>query len=107
MDLSCFHIKVAVSKLSEMAPGTHFHPIIGDNQADPSHVKRVVFCSGKYYYTLEKERERKDIQDTAIIRLEVCYLMYFLLEAKERGSPPLDLVGRGGGVLGAFLANFF
>ncbi|CAB3992371.1 probable 2-oxoglutarate dehydrogenase E1 component DHKTD1, mitochondrial, partial [Paramuricea clavata] len=61
---------VAVSKLSEMAPGTHFHPILGDNHVDPSQVKRVVFCSGKYYYTLAKERENRNIQDTAIIRLE-------------------------------------
>jgi 2-oxoglutarate dehydrogenase complex dehydrogenase (E1) component-like enzyme len=54
-----------------MAPGTHFHPVLGDDQADPSQVKRVVFCSGKYYYTLAKERENRSIQDTAIIRLEV------------------------------------
>ena len=60
-----------MSKLNEMAPGTHFHPILGDNQVDPSQVKRVVFCSGKYYYTLAKERENRNIQDIAIIRLEV------------------------------------
>ena len=62
-----------MSKLSEMAPGTHFHPVLGDNHVDPSQVKRVVFCSGKYYYTLAKERENRNIQDTAIIRLEVCH----------------------------------
>lgn len=54
-----------------MAPGTHFEPIIGDDHVEPSLVSRVVFCSGKYYYTLAKERENKNIQDTAIIRLEV------------------------------------
>lgn len=64
-------IKAAVSKLSEMAPGTHFQPILGDDQVDPNQVKRVVFCSGKYYYTLAKERENRNIQDMAIIRLEV------------------------------------
>ena len=66
-----FLLKVAVSKLSEMAPGTHFHPVLGDDQVDPSQVKRVIFCSGKYYYTLVKERENRNIQDTAIVRLEV------------------------------------
>ncbi len=60
-----------MSQLNEMAPGTHFHPVLGDDHADPSQVKRVVFCSGKYYYTLAKERENRSIQDTAIIRLEV------------------------------------
>lgn len=60
-----------MSKLSEMSPGTYFQPILGDREVDPSQVKRVVFCSGKYYYTLAKERETRNIQDMAIIRLEV------------------------------------
>ncbi|XP_046848415.1 probable 2-oxoglutarate dehydrogenase E1 component DHKTD1, mitochondrial isoform X2 [Xenia sp. Carnegie-2017] len=61
---------VAVSKLNEMAPGSHFHPVLGDEKVDPSHVKCVVFCSGKYYYTLLKERENRHAHDMAIVRLE-------------------------------------
>lgn len=55
-----------------MAPGSHFHPVLGDEKVDPSHVKCVVFCSGKYYYTLLKERENRHAHDMAIVRLEVC-----------------------------------
>ena len=34
-------------------------------------VTRVIFCSGKHYYTLDSHRRKKGITDTAIIRLEV------------------------------------
>ena len=34
-------------------------------------VTRVVFCSGKHYYTLDNYRVKQEIRDTAIIRLEV------------------------------------
>ena len=60
-----------MSKLTEMMPGTYFHPVLGDTQVDPKNVKRVVFCSGKYYYTLIKERQKKNVADTALVRLEV------------------------------------
>lgn len=61
-----------MSKLDEMKPGTYFHPVLGDTDiTNTDGVKRVVFCSGKYYYNLTKERERKNVIDTALIRLEV------------------------------------
>lgn len=60
----------AVSSLSDMKPGTTFNPVLGDNVANPSKVKRIIMCSGKYYYTLNKERQDKGRDDTAIIRLE-------------------------------------
>lgn len=66
-----FSIKVAVSNLSEMAPGTYFRPVLEDKHVESNQVKRVVFCSGKYYYSLAKERENRSILDMAIIRLEV------------------------------------
>ncbi|XP_023235170.1 probable 2-oxoglutarate dehydrogenase E1 component DHKTD1, mitochondrial isoform X2 [Centruroides sculpturatus] len=63
-------LPAAVSSLSDMISGTTFTPVLGDNTADPNKVKRVVICSGKYFYTLHKEREDKKIEDTAIIRIE-------------------------------------
>ncbi|CAG9787105.1 unnamed protein product [Diatraea saccharalis] len=60
----------AVSSLADFAPGTHFHPVIGDNKADPLKVRRMIFVSGKHYYELHKERVRGKIDDVAIIRLE-------------------------------------
>lgn len=44
--------------------------ILGDSSVNPSNVKKVVFVSGKHYYTLLGEREARGIKDTAIIRVE-------------------------------------
>ena len=68
----------AVSSLSEMAPGTSFQPVIGDVTSDPSKVKKVVFVSGKHYYTLKKEQTTRGVTDMAIIRLEVGNFTCFL-----------------------------
>ena len=62
---------VATSDLSQMAPGTSFQPVLGDTHAVNKHVTRVVFVSGKHYYTLQAYREQQNIQNTAIIRVEV------------------------------------
>ncbi|KAJ3394106.1 hypothetical protein HDU84_000134 [Entophlyctis sp. JEL0112] len=60
----------AVSSITEMAPGTSFQNIIVD-AASKSSVKRVVFCSGKLYYELAKERAIKGLDErVAIVRLE-------------------------------------
>lgn len=63
-------LPAAVSSLQEMGPGTHFKPVLGDNSVNSSSVNRVVFCSGKHYYTIAKQREATNGTDTAIIRLE-------------------------------------
>ncbi|XP_059260307.1 2-oxoadipate dehydrogenase complex component E1 isoform X4 [Mustela nigripes] len=62
----------AVSTLQEMAPGTTFKPVIGDSSVDPKKVKRLVFCCGKHFYALLKQRESLEAKkhDFAIIRLE-------------------------------------
>ena len=62
---------VATSQLPQMAPGTSFQPVLGDTHAVNKHVTRVVFVSGKHYYTLQAYRELHNIQNTAIIRVEV------------------------------------
>ncbi|PVD25710.1 hypothetical protein C0Q70_13370 [Pomacea canaliculata] len=61
---------VATSSLADMLPGTHFQPVIGDNTVSQKAVKKVIFCSGKHFYTLDKERQEKGVNDIAIIRLE-------------------------------------
>ncbi|XP_039101951.1 probable 2-oxoglutarate dehydrogenase E1 component DHKTD1, mitochondrial isoform X2 [Hyaena hyaena] len=62
----------AVSSLHEMAPGTTFKPVIGDSSVDPKNVKSLVFCCGKHFYALLKQRESLEAKkgDFAIIRLE-------------------------------------
>jgi len=61
-----------VSHLDELASGG-FREILDDKQANPEKVRRVVFCSGKIYYDLLEEKEKKDYQDTALIRIEQVY----------------------------------
>ncbi|XP_071800506.1 2-oxoadipate dehydrogenase complex component E1-like [Asterias amurensis] len=60
----------AVSSLADMAPGTSFKPVIGDTKANPKEVDHVIFCCGKHYYDLIKEREQREAYTTAIIRIE-------------------------------------
>lgn len=54
--------------------GTKFKRLIPDEgpaAQDPARVKRVIFCSGKVYYDLAKERKRQKLEtEVAIIRLE-------------------------------------
>jgi probable 2-oxoglutarate dehydrogenase E1 component DHKTD1 len=60
-----------VSSLADMAPGTTFQPVISDPSVDAASVKRILIVSGKHYYALMKERDIREVKDTAIIRLEV------------------------------------
>lgn len=60
----------ATSTLSEMSQGTCYRPVIGDDKCKLEDIKTVAFCSGKYYYEIEKLREKYVRNDMAIIRLE-------------------------------------
>ncbi|GIV44169.1 MAG: hypothetical protein KatS3mg035_1292 [Bacteroidia bacterium] len=44
-----------------------------DDIADPQKVERVLFCSGKIYYDLDKYRQQFNIENVAIIRIEQLY----------------------------------
>merc|ERR1719507_668410 len=64
-------LAAASSDLSEMASGTHFKPVIGDDKCtNPNAVTRLIFVSGKHYYAVAKHVEENKIEDTAIVRLE-------------------------------------
>ena len=68
---SLLRLPEARSKWSEMGPGTSFNRIIPDNHKNPENVKRLMFCSGKVYYDLVKERATRGFEDSvAIIRVE-------------------------------------
>ncbi|KAK1944934.1 putative 2-oxoglutarate dehydrogenase E1 component DHKTD1 [Phytophthora citrophthora] len=63
----------ATSPLSEMGPGTSFQPVLSDPSiTDASQVKKVYFCSGKFYYELAKERlaRCKNPENIALVRVE-------------------------------------
>ncbi|XP_050405927.1 2-oxoadipate dehydrogenase complex component E1 [Patella vulgata] len=64
-------LPAAASDLSTMGPGTEFQTVLGDSTSiKPDAVERVIFCSGKHYYNLVKERESRNINNTVFIRLE-------------------------------------
>ena len=62
------HPKV-ISSIAEFTSGT-FQPIIEDDLIPVKNTKTLVFCTGKFYYDLIDEREKKGRDDVAIIRLE-------------------------------------
>ena len=67
--------KLCVSKLSEMGPDTTFHRILWDDNTklEDKKVKRVVLCSGKVYYDLFEEREKRGQDDVYLMRVEQLY----------------------------------
>ncbi|MGH8032783.1 MAG: 2-oxoglutarate dehydrogenase E1 component [Luteimonas sp.] len=64
--------KLAVSSLDELANG-EFQHLIGDATADPKKVKRIVACSGKVYYDLVEDAQKRGQDDVAIVRIEQLY----------------------------------
>lgn len=56
------------------AAGTHFKRIIPDDGSatvQPEKVKRVVFCTGKIYYELIRERQHRGLDGAvAVVRIE-------------------------------------
>jgi 2-oxoglutarate dehydrogenase E1 component len=75
--------KRAVSRLDEMGPDTFFHRLLWDDAqflqgekiklvADEK-IRRVVLCSGKVYYDLYEEREKRGVDDIYLLRVEQLY----------------------------------
>lgn len=75
--------KRAVSKLDEMGEDTSFHRVLLDDaQTLPEQavklvaddkIRRVILCSGKVYYDLYEEREKRGVDDVYILRVEQLY----------------------------------
>jgi 2-oxoglutarate dehydrogenase E1 component len=75
--------KRAVSRLDEMGPNTTFHRLLWDDaQLHPDggirlvpdeKIRRVVLCSGKVYYDLFEDREKRGVNDIYILRVEQLY----------------------------------
>jgi probable 2-oxoglutarate dehydrogenase E1 component DHKTD1 len=61
-------LPAAVSSISELANGK-FQPLYEDPR-NPTNVSKLVLCSGKFYYEIEKERASRGIEDMAIVRIE-------------------------------------
>jgi 2-oxoglutarate dehydrogenase E1 component len=65
---------LAVSPIEDFTNG-EFQEIIDDTIA-PENVKRMVFCSGKFYYDLFNEREKLQRNDIALIRVEQLFPLH-------------------------------
>ena len=72
--------KRAVSRLDELGPNTTFHRLLWDDaQSLPDEkiklvaddkIRRVIMCTGKVYYDLYEEREKRGINDIYLLRIE-------------------------------------
>jgi 2-oxoglutarate dehydrogenase E1 component len=70
---SMLRLKAASSKVEDFTTGS-FQPVIDDERGlNKAHVKRVLFCSGKIYWDLLAEAEKRNDQHTAIVRVEQLY----------------------------------
>jgi 2-oxoglutarate dehydrogenase E1 component len=76
--------KRAVSFFKDMGPNTSFHRILQDGAEVPEckaevtlkadkDIRRVVMCSGKVYFDLFEEREKRKIDDVYLMRIEQLY----------------------------------
>jgi 2-oxoglutarate dehydrogenase E1 component len=75
--------KRAVSRLDELGANTTFHRLLYDDAVmlpdekiklvPDDKIRRVVLCSGKVYYDLYEEREKRGIDDVYIMRVEQLY----------------------------------
>jgi 2-oxoglutarate dehydrogenase E1 component len=75
--------KRAVSRLDEMAEGTTFHRLLWDDAqmlagekiklVPDDKIRRVVLCTGKVYFDLYEEREKRGVDDVYLLRVEQLY----------------------------------
>ena len=64
----------AVSSLNEFVSG-EFNEII-DDTIKPEKVKKLVFCTGKFYYDLLAEREKLNNMEVALVRVEQLFPLH-------------------------------
>jgi len=72
-----------VSALSAFSPGSSFHRLLWDHAethkgektvlAPDDKIRRVVLCSGKVYYDLYDDREKRGINNVYLLRIEQLY----------------------------------
>ncbi|MEP6662897.1 MAG: 2-oxoglutarate dehydrogenase E1 component [Verrucomicrobiota bacterium] len=81
----------AVSSLSELEQGSFQH-VIPDHSVKMSEARRVLICSGKIFYEMEKHRAETKTNDVAILRMEQFYpfkedVLKNALQGCKEGTP--------------------
>lgn len=94
---SLLRLPEARSSFDEMTTEAKFRRIIPDEgpaSENPSKVKRVIFCTGKVYYELAKERKQLKLEDmVAIVRLEqISPFPFDLIKAEVKRHPNAELI---------------
>jgi multifunctional 2-oxoglutarate metabolism enzyme len=86
-------LRGATSEVADFTSGK-FEPVIDDARiSDKAAVKRVVLTSGKIYYDILAEVEKRPTNDVAVVRLEQLYpLPIEEVNATLRAYPNADLV---------------
>jgi 2-oxoglutarate dehydrogenase E1 component len=98
--------KRCISTLKDMAEGSSFHRVLWDDadahlrnglttiQLKPdADIRRVVLCSGKVYYDLLEEREKRGLDDIYLMRIEQLYPWPFKsLSAELSRFPNAEIV---------------
>ena len=80
---SLLRYKRCVSNLNELGPDTTFHRVLWDDAetledsptklVEDGKIRRMIICSGKVYYDLLEEREKRGIDDVYLMRIEQLY----------------------------------
>jgi 2-oxoglutarate dehydrogenase E1 component len=77
----------AVSTLEEMGAKTGFEPVIPAPCPRPERVRRVVLCSGKIFYDLDRRRIEAGLEET-VLPIRVEQICPFPLQAVRRALAP-------------------
>lgn len=94
-----------ISKTEDLSEG-EFLEVIDDSEAKPELIKKVIFTSGKIYYDLLDEKQVRNVDDVAIIRLEqispIPFEELYLLIDKYHGATEWLWVQEEPGNMGAW-----
>ena len=71
---SLLRLPKAVNTIEDLANGG-FEEVINDT-IDTAKVKKMVFCTGKFYYDMLEEREKLGREDVALIRIEQLFPLH-------------------------------
>ncbi len=80
---SLLRAKRCVSRLDQLGPDTTFHRVLWDDAqflpgekialVPDDKIRRVVLCTGKVYYDLYEDREKRGVNDVYLLRVEQLY----------------------------------